>query len=143
MLLIVAYDWTDWLALGLMESASLAVLIMFLFQAPISDWRASRRLRKDAEWRAKQRALRRKAQRKGRVTAAIESRTVINKMGRNAGCYGVRRGRHSYAVISIPSGETCPWMNKEIRLLRIERVGIFRQAVETRAELWRFFSSTL
>jgi hypothetical protein len=39
-LLIVAYDWTDWLALGLIESAGLAVLIMFLFQAPISDWRA-------------------------------------------------------------------------------------------------------
>ena len=66
MLLIVAYDWTDWLALGLMESASLAILIMFVFQAPISDWSASRRLRKDAEWRAKQRALQRKAQRKGR-----------------------------------------------------------------------------
>jgi len=64
MLLIIAHDWTDWLALGLIESASAAVLIVILFQVPLGDWMARRRLRKDAEWKAKQLALRRKAPRK-------------------------------------------------------------------------------
>ncbi len=39
MLLIVAYDWTDWLALGLIESACRnASCFRVLFQAPIGDY---------------------------------------------------------------------------------------------------------
>ena len=56
MLLIVAYDWTDWLALALIDSACGVFLILVLFQVPVGDYLMRRRMRKKAEyaWKLRQ-----------------------------------------------------------------------------------------
>ncbi len=50
LLLIVAYDWTDWLALALIDSACGVFVILVLFQAPVGDYLMRRQMRKKAEY---------------------------------------------------------------------------------------------